>query len=79
MQNDPRTQQPSMLSAEYLRRQAEACLRIARGCFDLASAERLRLMAAELRGKADEIEADEPPAPHMHALASSSNGKTDRG
>jgi hypothetical protein len=44
------------LTAEYLRRQAEACLRIARSCFDLTSAERLRLMAAELTKKAAEIE-----------------------
>jgi hypothetical protein len=45
-----------MLSPEFLRRQAENCLRIARSCFDLASAERLRLMAAELNAKALEIE-----------------------
>jgi hypothetical protein len=45
-----------MLSPEFLRRQAENCLRIARGCFDLASAERLRLMAAELHAKAAEID-----------------------
>ena len=45
-----------MLTSEFLRRQAENCLRIARSCFDLATAERLRLMAAELSGKAAEIE-----------------------
>lgn len=45
-----------MLTPEFLRRQAENCLRIARTCFDLASAERLRLMAAELTAKAVEIE-----------------------
>lgn len=48
-----------MLTAEYLRRQAEACLHIARTCFDLTSAERLRLMAAELKAKAAEIERTE--------------------
>lgn len=48
-----------MLTAEYLRRQADACLRIARACFDLTSAERLRLMAGELNTKAAEIENDE--------------------
>jgi hypothetical protein len=42
--------------AEYLRRQAENCLRIARNCFDLSSAERMRLLANELKAKADEIE-----------------------
>jgi hypothetical protein len=45
-----------MLTPEFLRRQAENCLRIARSCFDLASAERLRLMAAELDAKAAEME-----------------------
>jgi hypothetical protein len=45
-----------MLTPEFLRRQAENCLRIARTCFDLASAERLRLMAADLTAKAIEIE-----------------------
>jgi hypothetical protein len=44
-----------MLTPEFLRRQAEDCLRIARSCFDLASAERLRLMAAELNAKAAEL------------------------
>ena len=45
-----------MLTPEFLRRQADNCLRIARSCFDLASAERLRLMAAELNVKAAEME-----------------------
>ena len=45
-----------MITAEFLRRQAENCLRIARSCFDLGSAERLRLMAVELNAKAEEIE-----------------------
>ena len=57
--NRPRTKradQPIMLTPEFLRRQAENCLRIARSCFDLASAERLRLMAAELNAKAAEMD-----------------------
>ena len=45
-----------MLTPEFLRRQAENCLRIARSCFDLASAERLRLMATELNAKAAEMD-----------------------
>jgi hypothetical protein len=45
-----------MLTPEFLRRQAENCLRIARSCFDLASAERLRLMAAELHIKAAQMD-----------------------
>jgi hypothetical protein len=55
---DPLREEPIkiMLSPEYLRRQAENCLRIARSCFDLASAERLRLMAAELNAKAVEMD-----------------------
>jgi hypothetical protein len=48
-----------MLTAEFLRRQAENCLRIARTCFDLASAERLRLMAGELNAKATEMDKKE--------------------
>ena len=47
-----------MLTPEFLRRQAENCQRIARTCFDLASAERLRLMAAELNAKATEMDED---------------------
>ena len=45
-----------MPSSEYLRHQAENCLRIARTCFDLASAERLRLLAGEFTAKAAEID-----------------------
>ena len=45
-----------MRNAEFLRHQAENCLRIARNCFDLASAERMRLLAGELKDKAAEIE-----------------------
>jgi hypothetical protein len=47
-----------MLTPEFLRRQAENCLRIARSCFDLSSSERLRLMAAELNAKAAEMDSD---------------------
>jgi hypothetical protein len=47
-----------MLTPEFLRRQAENCLRIARSCFDLTSSERLRLMAAELNAKATEMDDD---------------------
>jgi hypothetical protein len=47
-----------MLTPEFLRCQAENCLRIARSCFDLTSAERLRLMAAELNAKAAEMDED---------------------
>jgi hypothetical protein len=46
----------TMVTADYLHRQAEACLRIGRTAFDLATAERLRLLAAELRAKANEVE-----------------------
>ena len=45
--------------AEYLRRQAQNCLRIGRNCFDLSSAERMRLLANELNAKANEIERQE--------------------
>jgi hypothetical protein len=65
-----------MLTPEFLRRQAENCLRIARGCFDLASAERLRLMAAELIAKAAELEGDNGYTAHVmvHARAPSHSG-----
>jgi hypothetical protein len=48
-----------MLTSEYIRRQAENCLRIARHCFDLETAERLRLMAAELKAKAADMDRDQ--------------------
>lgn len=55
--------------SEYLRRQADACLRIARGGFDLGTAERLGALAAELRAKADELEDEQDDErafrPHM--------------
>jgi hypothetical protein len=54
-----------MTTAEYLRRQADHCLRIARSCFDLASAERMRLLATEFRSKAAELEDEEPSASYM--------------
>ena len=54
-----------MLDAEYLRRQAEACARIARTTFDLATAERLRFMTAELRAKAEELDDQESVADMM--------------
>ena len=57
-----------MLTPEFLRRQAENCLRIARTCFDLASAERLRLMAGELNAKATEMDEKERQNRRLHAL-----------
>jgi hypothetical protein len=57
-----------MLTPEFLRRQAENCLRIARSCFDLASAERLRLMAAELNDKAAEMEENNRQRRWPHAM-----------
>lgn len=65
-----------MLTPEFLRRQAENCLRIARSCFDLASAERLRLMAVELNAKATELEGEARYSRHAMAEdgAASRNG-----
>jgi hypothetical protein len=48
-----------MITADYLNRQAQDCLRIARASFDLATAERLRHMATALQAKADEIQQQE--------------------
>jgi hypothetical protein len=45
-----------MDASEFLRQQATNCLRLARECFDLATATRLRLMAADLQTKAAEFE-----------------------
>jgi hypothetical protein len=72
--------------SEYLRQQAENCLRIARQGFDLATAERLRHMAAELEAKADELEEaeDEGLSPHLMGNGNgyfrngSSDGEADR-
>jgi hypothetical protein len=68
--------------AEFLRRQAESCLRTARGCFDLASAERMRITAAELNAKAAEIDAERsvpnPIPPHLTALKSQTSRNNDR-
>lgn len=63
-----------MLTSDYLRRQAETCLRLARTTFDLATAERLRYMAAELNAKADEIDADSF-TPHF--MKSNGNGSVE--
>ena len=74
-----------MPTAEYLRRQAQACLRIARGSFDLSTAERLRHMAAEFEAKAEELEEEEQSLePHMHNRNGSfrngsADGESDRG
>lgn len=68
-----------MLSAEYLRRQADNCLRIARHCFDLSSVEQLRLMARDLRAKAAELDESERGAISSHTLeCNTSTGKTSR-
>jgi len=68
-----------MPTPEFLRRQAENCLRIARSCFDLSSAERMRLMANELCAKADEIERrDGWPAPMIEPGARSPHGDNRR-
>jgi hypothetical protein len=41
---------------EFLRKKAADCDYMRRDCFDLDLIRRLRMMAAELRAKADEIE-----------------------
>jgi hypothetical protein len=45
-----------MLRSDYLRRQAETCLRLSQKCSSSATAEELRLMAAEFFSKAVEVE-----------------------
>ena len=55
----------TMPNVAFLHRQAKTCLHIARTCFDLASAERMRHLAGELKAKAAEIEKREADTPHM--------------
>jgi len=42
--------------AEYLRNQAARCMSLARVCFDLETARQLRLLADDLKAKADEVD-----------------------
>jgi hypothetical protein len=42
--------------AEYLKNQAARCMSLARACFDLETARQLRLLAEDLKAKADEVE-----------------------
>jgi hypothetical protein len=42
---------------EYLKSQAARCMTLARTCFDLETARQLRLLAEDLKAKADEIAA----------------------
>lgn len=67
-------------TAEFLRHQADNCIRVARQCFDLTASERLRIMASELRSKADEIEEDEDQTipGEMIKRNGSSNGESER-
>ena len=44
--------------AEYLRQQAATCQRLSRATFDMATAERLRFLATDLRAKAEAAEDD---------------------
>ena len=67
-----------MPNATFLHRQAETCLRIARTCFDLASAERLRHLASELKAKAAEIEKRAAITPHLIDRDGSHTAKTER-
>ena len=46
---------------EYLRNQAFRCMSLARVCFDLETARQLRLLAEDLKAKADEIEGKARP------------------
>jgi hypothetical protein len=44
------------MMVEYLRNQAARCMSLARVCFDLETARQLRLLAEDLKAKAEEIE-----------------------
>jgi hypothetical protein len=56
----------TLVVADYLRKQANRCLSWARDCFDLETATRLRLLAEELRAKADEIDVGAPRMASSH-------------
>jgi hypothetical protein len=43
------------MMVEYLKNQAARCMSLARTCFDLETARQLRLLAEDLKAKADEI------------------------
>jgi len=47
--------------AEFLRRKAAECDEMRRNCYDLDTIQRLRLMADELRAKANEIDGKKSP------------------
>jgi hypothetical protein len=47
-----------MLRSDYLRQQAETCLRLSQRCSNRATAAELRVMAAEFFSKAVEVEND---------------------
>jgi hypothetical protein len=51
-----------MADAEYLRHIARRCDSLSRECFDLKTAERLRLLAEEIRARAEEPTIMVPPA-----------------
>ncbi len=44
------------MMVEYLKNQAARCMSLARVCFDLETARQLRLLADDLKAKADEME-----------------------
>jgi hypothetical protein len=62
----------TMTNAEYFRRQAATCLRLAKFCRDLEVARGLFGMAQEFKAKAAEMDADLQPMP-LPALGQSSD------
>jgi hypothetical protein len=61
---------------EYLHRQADTCLRLARTTFDLTTAEKLRYMAADLRAKAEQLDEADTLEPHTMSSGNSRTGST---
>jgi hypothetical protein len=60
-----------MISAAYLRRQAEILIAMSRATFDLTIAGRLRRMAAELQDKAAEEDDASTIPPNSNRIAGS--------
>jgi hypothetical protein len=66
-----------MSSPAYLRRQAAHCLSLARACFDLGTAQQLRLLADDLTDKAQELENADFPR-HLMVNSGRPTGNVDR-
>lgn len=68
-----------MIDAQYFRRRAQTCLRLARTCFDLSVAKELRLMAEDFAAKAAEIESEDEDLTFIGSGHAATTGKAGHG